>query len=253
MKPLCFFVLFIFACVNLISTRELHYQLNPKCSNCSKEVIIVHLESVGSNTTYHYIWSFLVGYNPSILLLETDPDAQLEIDWPNLYNKSKRNIINFVNGSVYNSLGVEFSNLSLVDEKTGDLLFPISLTDVEWNVTFYNWNSSVDIRFQNVNSKIGQISFTLSAFSGSGRLSSFPRYQYTDSSNLFNVVLNNINFNNTDFANKTKISPQIRSNMTIVFEGNEPTSILNEIVSIDDEYSPGVFYVCIFDTLPKLK
>ena len=232
--------------------RILKSELNPDCKseNECQNSTLLHIESIGLSNTYHYLWCFITNFVPTIFVFDSDIDAKLVVNWNNDDEIVK---FKFENGSVHNSFAMELSNLNFINttinEKTkvasNENLYTIPMKDVHWQFENNTYADSFRYIFENANnSQInGTLRIVLSIFDQAGRDDSIPRLQYTQSSNILDLTLDNIYFilpYNTEQYTQT----QLVANITFVYEGQTITSNLNQTKTIDDEYTPGVFHVC---------
>jgi len=190
------------------------------------------------------VWSFIDSFAPAVFVFETDNKAKFIVEWENI--KKNESSLQFENGSIYNSFAMELSNLYFINATNNVRIYSLPLEAIKWQ---YQDSSSlpgtVSITFSSTEKSPinGTVSLSLSVFNQAGRGDSIPRLQYTESSNLFEVTLNNIHFTISD--NKSA-QAQLVSDLTFAFEGEDVATTLHESVSIDDEYTPGVFEVYIF-------
>lgn len=249
---------YIFSCIcfcyakNLAQKRSLITEINPNCNNDCKSSTLVHVESRGTNNTFHYLWTFISKYTPTIIVLETDPKASLSVDWKTIRNRSNNaNSIQFVNGTVYNSFAMELSHLYFINATNNVTLQMIPLDEINWNYTSVQTNDVVKFNFNSIKSPVlnGSVQLSLNVFNQAGRGDTIPRLQYTEASNLIQLIVDNIYIKpHGNFS----IDAQLISNFTIVMEGDDVKESIEENRSIDDEYTPGIFQVSLSYLLQHL-
>ncbi|KAI2808474.1 hypothetical protein BLOT_006418 [Blomia tropicalis] len=248
---------YIFSCIcfcyakNLAQQRSLITEINPNCNIDCKSSTLVHVESRGTNNTFHYLWTFISKYTPTIIVLETDPKASLSVDWKTIRNRSNNaNSIQFVNGTVYNSFAMELSHLYFINATNNVTLQMIPLDEINWNYTSVQTNDVVKFNFNSIKSPVlnGSVQLSLNVFNQAGRGDTIPRLQYTEASNLIQLIVDNIYIKpHGNFS----IDAQLISNFTIVMEGDDVKESIEENRSIDDEYTPGIFQRYVYNINSK--
>lgn len=223
------------------------------CKSMKPSPHLYYIRSVGESSTIHFVSAFISNFNPSVLILETDSHAQLNVNWTGLTETENRGqFIFFTNGSVSNALGLELTGLHFMDTKKNRTLYKVPLDTGAWATQVdKNSTSSFLLNSQCSENCNGNINFNFGIHDSEGRSETIPRLQYLPSTFLFQVILNNIKFSLT---NSTDLSIFMECSVAYSSGGNT-TVESSKYVNFNDEFTPGVFEVscCIlsFDCVYK--
>lgn len=249
-KFIAIFVFLIFQITNSEVVRNLTLHLNPHCDDypeCrSSKVVIFYVQAIGPNDTLHYLWSTEGGI-PSALIVQTNLNTHLKINWTSLLSSNPDNAISFTETPFY-SFGILLTRLlQFVDkDDTGSMsgynCEAIDFSSINWtasNITT-NENNHCSITFHTIKNSTefligGSIYFKLSAYGDRNRGDKLPQLLHNSNNNEIGIILDNLATNSSE--SRFALEFMAVSN----FEEENSLLYKKEKNNLDDEYTPGVF------------
>ncbi|UXI15739.1 phosphatidylinositol N-acetylglucosaminyltransferase subunit P-like [Sarcoptes scabiei] len=248
--------------IRIEAKRSLQLEMNPGCvMDFCRNISVAYIRSFNSDSIvsernastsnassscYHFLWIFTTKYTPTIFLFESDPNARLMIDWKKFdrsrFNNITSNFIEFIDGEIQQSFGLELSQLFVRNMTTKQLIQTIPIDGLGWRSNIIKTNRSIWIKFIGDDPRIASINFELEATKLINEIDQhLPRLTLSESSNLVRLTLENININ--EKLENPIDHLQVCANFTTVLGGD---AISNQLIverTIDDEFTPGVFQV----------
>ncbi|XP_034184401.2 glycosylated lysosomal membrane protein [Osmia lignaria lignaria] len=247
--------------IGYCTQRTLRSWVNPDCGSTCNEInsTTVYLRADGPNDTLHYLWDF--DGNPSVLLALTSPTGFLNISWDD-FLMNKKNSVTFTEKPIY-SFGVVINKIIEFNDANDTGLINIANVVNTNNLypMFYQWerktlmqnNDFVTLEMEgnyyndtamNI-SRSGSVKLSLRGFCSLDHSEMLPHMLHTENSTQIDIVLDNIQTNNTFSKSRFAIE------LLVVGEGNPDIPMfVNPKKSLDDEHTPGIFEVVEVRTPP---
>lgn len=245
--PISFTILFVFLLGLVLAKQELTQKVNPDCDqydSCKKfqkDISMIYVQSNG-NETYHFLWTFIKSFSPALFVFQTDTNsAKLSVNWDKLMG-SQPGGIEFSGGDVTRSMGLEITSLYFANYTTSETLHDLNVTSLVWKSEMkQNTQANVEY-FMSTNIDFGLLSFKLDVFDAAGQEAATPHIPFDISTISMHLLADNITLPKyIRDANHT--TPFLYANYTLIWGGHHE-GVLKREVTIDDEYSPGIFEVC---------
>ena len=239
----------------LAIARDIICEVNPNCkSQCnSSDINLVHLKSNGQNDSLNFLLiTGLRNFSPSVIVSRTPLNDNLTIDWSKLTDSSKdiHNAIHF--NHPFNSIGFEISRLYFFDDvnKTGVYEPGYNQSEIEWNEV--DWakikcpkeSNLAKVKLTQRNKYInGTIELQMDVAGQDERGDVLPHLAYTSQSTLLQINLIGVEIKN--FSN-----PKLMTDITVAVPDLQENQFnkVETITSMNDEYTPGVFDVSLYDS-----
>ena len=235
----------------LAIARDITCEVNPNCKSCinGSDINLVHLKSNGQNDSLNFLLiTGISNSSPSVIVSRTPLNDNLTIDWSKLNGSSKdiHNAIHF--NHPFNSIGFEISRLYFFDDvnKTGAYKPGYNQSEIEWNKV--DWakiecSKGSIVKLTQRNKYInGTIELQMAVAGQDERGDVLPHLAYTSQSTLLQINLIGVEIKN--FRN-----PKLMTDITVAvpdIQGNQLNKV-ETITSMNDEYTPGVFDVSLYD------
>lgn len=236
------------------SARKLSYHFNPGCETpeyktlCENEtqLNLIHVTAESAEDTLHYLWS--TWKLPTVIIARTSHNAQLNINWTELYN--------FESGAVSFSETPSYSFGFVVNEVwefrddqdkaemnlNPNFSKPLNLSSLNWEdvnttiqltenlFTTFPKCSSDELVF----STNGSFGIKFSVTSEQTVSKDYPHLVFTGNSTQIQLI-----FDNLVTEHKSRFAVELTALSSDVTEDNKWQTSLDK--SISDEFSPGVF------------
>lgn len=245
--PISFIILLGFLIGLVLANQELTQTINPDCdkyeNSCKKSpstISVIYIKSNG-NETYHFLWTFIENFAPVLFLFQTETaSAKLSINWDKLM-QSLPGGIEFSDGEVIKSLGFEITKLYFANYTTSETLHNLNVTTLHWKSEEKQKTQAHVGYFMSTGIDSGELSFKLDVFDTAGQETQTPQIPFDISTISMHILANNITLPKF-IQDAEHTTPFLYADYTLAWSGNQKGELYRE-VTIDDEYSPGIFEV----------
>jgi hypothetical protein len=217
-------------------SMEVH--VNPGCQNCTADDQLVYARSRVSGETYHFVWSSLSQEDPAFLLVHSEKDAPINIDWNRLLTGQSGSL---TVEDVKNDIGLVIRDILLFNdtEKAGTFnqSDPHVVKKLRQKTTpriIGHFDADGIFTFSDEEESNMTVTVTLSAAIHKNRFVDLPHLIMSPSSFHVQVVVAGdplLNYTNCRvILDMDLFHRKIPSDVAVITE-----------TTIDDEFSPGVF------------